>query len=215
MNETIKIFIADDHPVVRQGIRQAIEADKRLVIVGEAGDGEAAVAEFMRLKPDVVLLDLDMPKMDGFQVAEALSKKGSGTKIIFLTVHREESFLRKALRLNALGYVLKDSAVTDIVAAIDAAVNGLPFVSPAMTLHLIKPRTQRPVDGIGSLTPAERRVLGLVAQYKTTKEIAEELFVSPRTIESHRATIMQKLGLHGSHSLMRYALQHISEIGEE
>jgi DNA-binding NarL/FixJ family response regulator len=215
MNETIKILIADDHPIVRQGLRQTIEADERLSVVGEAGDGAEAVVAVERLDPDILLLDVDMPKMDGFQVANTLAEKSIDVKIIFLTVHREESFLRKALGLNAVGYILKDSAIADIISAIDAVRQGLPFVSPAMTAYLVKPKTSKPVDGIGSLTPAERRILRLVAQYKTTKEIAEMLFISPRTVESHRATIMQKLGLHGSHSLMRYALQHVSEIEDD
>jgi DNA-binding NarL/FixJ family response regulator len=127
-------------------------------------------------------------------------------------VHREEGFLKKALSLGATGYVLKDSAVTDIVSAVMAASQNLPFISPAMTAYLLKTRTTGGYSDLKSLTPAELRVLKLIAQYKSTKEIAEQLFVSPRTIESHRSRIAQKLVLHGSHSLMRYALQHADEI---
>lgn len=143
---------------------------------------------------------------------EALRKEKIESKVIFLTVHREESFMRKALSLGGAAYVLKDSAVTDIIAAIHAVSEGLPFISPAMTTYLIKAQSSSEKGSLESLTPAERRVLRLIAQYKTTQEIAEILFVSPRTIESHRATITQKLGLRGSHSLMRYALQHLAEI---
>jgi two-component system, NarL family, response regulator DegU len=123
--------------------------------------------------------------------------------------------MRKALSLGAAGYVLKDSAITDIVAAIRAAAANLPFISPAMTAYLIKAPSAPTKGDLATLTPAERRVLRLIAQYKTTQEIAETLFVSPRTIESHRLNIAQKLGLHGSHSLMRYALQHLAEIEQD
>lgn len=212
MGDLVRILIADDHPIVRQGLRQTIETDTGMAIVGETGDGEEALAAADVLRPHVIILDVDLPKMDGFQVARACSEREIGSRIIFLTVHREESFLRKALSLGASGYVLKDSAITDIMSAIHAVADDMPFISPAMTAYLIKARPGTGAGDLDSLTPAERRVLRLIAQYKTTKEIAELLFVSPRTVESHRATIAQKLGLHGSHSLMRYALQHLAEI---
>ncbi len=214
MSKVIQILIADDHPIVRQGLRQTIEsAGSEFEIVGETGDGAETLAATRRFRPAIIILDIDLPKLDGFQVTEALREEKLESKVIFLTVHREESFMRKALNLGAAGYVLKDSAITDIVAAIRAATMNLPFISPAMTAYLIKPQTAaRQIGDLQSLTRAERRVLRLIAQYKTTHEIAETLFVSPRTVESHRANIAQKLGLRGSHSLMRYALQHLAEI---
>lgn len=212
MNNKIQILIADDHPIVRQGLRQTIESDDGLEIVCEAGDGEETLAAGRKFQPQIIILDIDIPKMDGFQVLDALRKEKIESKVIFLTVHREESFMRRALSLGGAAYVLKDSAVTDIIAAIRAVSENLSFVSPAMTTYLIKAQSSPEKGNLESLTPAERRVLRLIAQYKTTQEIAETLFVSPRTIESHRATITQKLGLRGSHSLMRYALQHLAEI---
>ena len=212
MSNKIQILIADDHPIVRQGLRQTIESDDKLEIVCETGDGEETLAAGRKFQPQIIILDIDIPKMDGFQVMDALRKEKIESKVIFLTVHREESFMRKALSLGGAAYVLKDSAVTDIIAAIHAVSEDLPFISPAMTTYLIKAQSAPGKDNLESLTPAERRVLRLIAQYKTTQEIAEILFVSPRTIESHRATITQKLGLRGSHSLMRYALQHLAEI---
>ena len=216
MSKTIQILIADDHPIVRQGLRQTIENEGgELRIAGETGDGAETLAAARRVRPEIIVLDIDLPKMDGFQVIVALREEKIESKVIFLTVHREESFLRKALSLGAAGYVLKDSAITDIVAAIRSAAENLPFISPAMTAYLIK-TPSAPVKGdLAALTPAERRVLRLIAQYKTTQEIAEMLFVSPRTIESHRLNIAQKLHLRGSHSLMRYALQHLSEIEQD
>jgi two-component system response regulator NreC len=212
MSNKIQILIADDHPIVRQGLRHTIEAEDGLEIVCETGDGEETFAAARKFKPQIIILDIDLPEMDGFQVMDALRREKIESKVIFLTVHREESFMRKALSLGGGGYVLKDCAVTDILAAIRAVSEGLPFISPAMTTYLIKTKSSKGRDSLESLTPAERRVLRLVAQYKTTQEIAETLCVSPRTIESHRATITQKLGLRGSHSLMRYALQHLADI---
>lgn len=213
MSSKIKILIADDHPIVRQGLRQTIESESgEIELVGETGDGAETLAAARKFRPEIIVLDINLPKMDGFQIMQALRAEKIESKVIFLTVHREESFMRKALSLGAAGYVLKDSAITDIVAAIRAATENLLFISPAMTTYLIKAPSS-PIKGdLATLTPAERRVLRLIAHYKTTQEIADMLFVSPRTIESHRANITQKLGLRGSHSLMRYALQHLEEI---
>lgn len=215
MSEKIRILIADDHPIVRQGLRQTIAGADDIEVVAEAGDGAEALAAVRAIRPRIIVLDIGLPTLDGLQVARAVRDEEIDAKIIFLTVHREESFMQKALGLGAAGYVLKDSAVTDIVAAIRAVIAGLPYISPAMTAHLLKERAAPGAEGLDALTPAERRVLRLISQYKTTKEIAEALFISPRTVESHRASITQKLGLRGSHSLMRYALQHLSELERE
>lgn len=212
MRNKIQILIADDHPIVRQGLRHTIETEAGLEIVCETGNGQETLTAARQFQPQIIILDIDLPEMDGFEVMDALRREKIEAKVIFLTVHREESFMRRALSLGGAGYVLKDCAVTDILAAIRAVSEGLPFISPAMTTYLIKDKSSPGLGSLESLTPAELRVLRLVAQYKTTQEIAETLGVSPRTIESHRATIMQKLGLRGSHSLMRYALQHLAEI---
>ena len=215
MSEKIRILIADDHPIVRQGLRQTIAGADDMEVVAEAGDGAEALAAARAMRPQIIVLDIGLPTLDGLQVARVMREEEIDTKVIFLTVHREESFMQKALGLGAAGYVLKDCAVTDIVAAIRAVIAGLPYISPAMTAHLLKERGAPGAEGLDTLTPAERRVLRLISQYTTTKEIAEALFISPRTVESHRASITQKLGLHGSHSLMRYALQHLSELERE
>ena len=210
-NET-NILIADDHPIMRQGLRQVIESDASLRVSAEAADGIETLAKIREHQPHIAVIDIDMPKTDGFQVALALREEKINVEIIFLTVHREESFMKKALGLGAKGFVLKDSAVTDIVTAIKAVRQGQSFISPAMMSYLIKPRATKGKEGLESLTPSERSVLKLIAQYKTTKEIAETLFVSTRTIESHRLNICQKLHLQGSHSLIKFALEHLPEI---
>ncbi len=208
----IKVLIADDHPIVRQGLRLVIERDADLQIVAEAGNGRETLDRIEQYQPQVVVLDVDMPIVDGFQVAEILREQRPKIPIIFLTVHREESFMKKALDLGAKGYVLKDSAVTDIVSGIKAVLLGQTYISPALVSYFVNRRPASSPIGLASLTPAERRVLRMIAQYKTTKEIADTLFVSVRTIESHRTNICHKLNLRGSHSLMRFALTHLPEI---
>src|ERR1051326_1546570 len=133
MKTEIKVVIADDHPLVRDGLRRAIEAAANLKLVAEAGDGQTALDRILALKPDVAVLDIDMPVMDGFKVGRALREKGMTTAIIFLTIHREEDFFNEALDVGAQGYVLKDSAATDIVTGIKAVAAGEHFTSPTMT----------------------------------------------------------------------------------
>lgn len=216
MNE-ISLIIADDHPIVRQGLRQAIEADRDLKVVAEAEDGLAALEAIERHEPQVAVLDIDMPLMDGFAVARAARKKKLTVEIVFLTIHRDEDMLNEAVDLGVKGYVLKDSALTDIVNCIKSVAKGKHYASSALTSYLVR-RSNRAAaltqekNGIKDLTPTERRVLKLVAEYKTSKEIAEELFISYRTVETHRANISQKLDLHGSHSLIKFALAHKSEL---
>jgi DNA-binding NarL/FixJ family response regulator len=213
MEAEIEILIADDHPIVRQGLRQLIESRAGLKVVAEVSNGQEALDKLRQLKPQVVLLDVDMPGLDGFGVAQTLRDEGLNIKTIFLTVHREESFLNKALSVGARGYILKDSAMTDIVEGIRMVCEGKPFVSPAMVSYFFD--NSRPLEssqGIESLTATERTVLKFIAEYKTTKEIASALFISPRTIDKHRANICQKLNLSGSHSLMKFALTHQGEL---
>ncbi len=217
MKTEIRIMIADDHPLVRDGLRRAIEATANLKVVAEAGDGQTALDRILSLKPDVAVLDIDMPAMSGFDVARALREKGIPTAIIFLTIHREEDFFNEALDLGAKGYVLKDSAASDIVTGIKAVADGQHFTSPVMTSYLVN-RSRRAAEfrrgkpTLNDLTPTERQVLRLIADYKTSKEIADELGVSHRTIETHRANISAKLELRGSHSLMKFALSHKAEL---
>ena len=217
MRTEIRIVIADDHPLVRDGLRRAIEAHANFTVVAETGDGLTALDRIQSLNPDVAVLDIDMPVMSGFDVARALREQGLATAVIFLTIHREEDFFNEALDVGAQGYVLKDSAVSDIVTGIKAVAAGEHFTSPAMTTYLVK-RTRRASEfrrskpTINDLTPTERRVLQLIADYKTSKEIADELGVSHRTIETHRTNISTKLEIRGSHSLMKFALSHKSEL---
>jgi DNA-binding NarL/FixJ family response regulator len=213
----IDILIADDHPIVRQGLRQVIEAAPGLRVVAEAEDGQTALARIRTHRPDIAILDIDMPKMDGFAVARAIRDQQLGATVIFLTIHREEDFFNEALDIGGQGYVLKDSAIVDIVTSIRAVASGHHYTSPAMTSSLVNRRQrvatfrqQKPT--LDELTPTERRILHLIADYKTSKEIADELCISYRTVETHRTNICSKLEIHGSHGLMKFALTHKSEL---
>ncbi len=217
MNDEITIVIADDHPIVRQGLRQTIEEDKRLRIVAEASDGESAVEAVETYSPAVTVLDVDMPVMNGFDVARAIRQKGLSTEIVFLTMHRDEEIFNQAIDLGARGFVLKDSALTDIIECIKTVAASEHYASHALTSFLVN-RSRRAIElmekqpSIRDLTPTELQVLKLIAANLTTKEIGERLFVSPRTVEKHRENICQKLNLLGSHSLLKFALSHKSEL---
>jgi two-component system, NarL family, response regulator DegU len=214
----LHIVIADDHPIVRRGLRQVIEAAPGLKVVGEADDGEGALVMIRTYRPHVVVLDIDMPGMDGFEVARAMLAQGlTDATIIFLTIHREEDFLNEALKLRGQGYVLKDSAIADIVTGIRTVAAGQNYTSPAMTTALINSHRRavalhQNTPSFNDLTRTERSILQLIAEYKTSKEIADELCISHRTVETHRSNMSGKLEIHGSHALMKFALAHKSEL---
>jgi DNA-binding NarL/FixJ family response regulator len=214
MSEKTKIVIADDHPLFRGGLRQVIEAERSFTIVGEASDGENALRLIQEQKPDVVILDINMPELNGFGVINEIRRKNLRCDIIVLTMHNEEAMFAKAMSIGVRGYVLKDGAAADIVNCLHAVQRGQSFTSAAVTSYLFKRvnGNARPVKGIGSLTPTERTVLRLIAEYKTSREIADELGISHRTVENHRNNISGKLGVQGSHALIRFALQHQEEI---
>ena len=216
MNE-ITIIIADDHPIVRQGLRQTIEKEINLKIVAEAENGRAALEAIEKFQPQIAVLDIDMPEMDGFAVARAVSEKNLETEIIFLTIHRDEVMFNEAIDLGAKGYVLKQSALEEIINCIKTVAKSQHYASPSLTTFLIN--RQRRALNLGEekptikiLTRSEKRILLMIADDKTTNEIAEELFISPTTVEKHRANICRKLELKGSYALLRSALKHKSEL---
>ncbi len=217
MPATIRLILADGHSIVRQGLRQIIAADDALTVVAEAGDGRQALAAIQTQAPDVAVLDIDMPVLDGFAVVRALPGAGVQPAVIFLTMHSEKELFEAALELGIKGYVLKESAVTDIVAAIKAVAAGEPYLSPALSAQVLTRRggeegPDRLHPGLATLTPTERRVLGLIAADRSTKEIAAQLSVSPRTVETHRQNIGAKLHVRGSLALVRFALQHRADL---
>lgn len=209
MPPEITVLIADDHPVFQRGLREIIESDASLQVVASVGDGEAALTELRRLSPQVAVLDVDMPKRDGLAVVQAIKAEDLQCKVVLLTMYKEERFLNAALNAGVCGYVVKDSAIEEIAKAIHAAARGENFVSPTLA-NLLYKRLQRnsdeKVSPLDSLTTSERRVLKLVAESKASKQIADELFISVRTVENHRANICAKLGLEGKNALLSYAL---------
>jgi len=214
MTEEIRVLLADDHPTMRKGLRLSLEEDPGLKIVGEASDGEAALAMIRQLHPQIAILDIDMPKLNGLAVARALAKDHSETEVIFLTLHADEHLFREAIDLGSKGYILKDSATEEIVAGTRAVAAGQPYLSPAVTAYLLR-NSER---GGGSrerkltdrLTPTERRIMKLIAAGKTSKEIGAEFSIHYRTVENHRTNICRKLELEGegANALLRFSLQH-------
>ncbi|MCW5958547.1 MAG: response regulator transcription factor [Pyrinomonadaceae bacterium] len=217
MADNISLIIADDHPIVRQGLRQTIEKNKRLTVAAEAGNGEEAIKFIEEIQPNIAILDVDMPGMNGFDVARWIRKKDLPTEMIFLTMHSDEDIFNEAIDLGAKGFVLKDSALTDIVECINAVAQDQHYTSHALTSFLLN-RSKRAIQMsedkplLNDLTTAERRVLKLIAENLTTNEIAKKLFVSPRTIERHRYNISRKLDLQGSNSLLKFALLNKSKL---
>lgn len=214
MSSPVRIAIADDHPIVRKGLREVLEETAGFVVVGEAGDGEAALALVEAERPDVLILDVDMPKKDGFDVVRALKQTGAGPEIVMMTMHGREEFLRTAFDLGVRAYVVKEGAMLDVVDAIRAVLDGRPFISSTLSANLLLKRSEPETPPVPSpdwrsrLTRAERRVLVRIAQFKTSKEIAQELGIHYRTVENHRTAIAGKLGLSGSHALTKFAVEN-------
>lgn len=209
---SISIIIADDHPLFRKGLREVIEAEKHLRIMGEAGDGEAAVQLIDTHKPEVAVLDIDMPRLNGLDVCERVLNPSSTVGIIILTMYDDEALFERAMHLGVKGYVLKDSAADDIVQGIEMVARKGYFISPSLTGHVMRDSPLRSSSddrlGLLQLTPAERRILNMIATEMTSAQIADELHISPRTVEHHRSNIIGKLGLSGQYALVRFALQH-------
>ncbi len=212
MSEYIQVLIADDHPIVRKGLRATIEEDDGLEVVAEAGDGETALALIKKLLPNVAILDIDMPKRDGFGVAREMQRLKLNTKIIFLTLHTEEDIFRAALEIGGRGYLLKDSAMQEIAVGVRAVAAGQLYLSAAMTSHLLqRPEARATVPGnplTSRLTTTEIRILQLIADGKASKEIGAELSIHYRTVENHRTNICRKLNIDGANALLRFALQN-------
>ena len=217
MTGKTRILIADDHPLIRRGLRQMIEAETNFEIIAEAADGQQALGLLVQHQPQIAILDVSMPGLGGFDVARELQKHKLAVAVIFLTMHQDKQLLDKALALGAKGYVLKDSALDEIVNAVNAVAQGRSFVSAQLSGYLLQ-RLDRAslltqqVPALNDLTPTERRILRLIAQYKTSKEIAAELHIHYRTVDNHRTNIANKLGLQGSHALLKFAVEHQAEL---
>ncbi len=217
MQAKVKLLIVDDHPVFRRGLREIIEEHRMFQVIGEASDGKTALEQLREFKPDIILLDIDMPRLNGLELARLLQKERSPIRIVVLTMYRDEDLFNTALDAGVKAYVLKDNAGDDILNALQKVARGEPFVSGSLSdvgqrrsdrvkaLLLSKPQ-------IDQLTVAERGILKLIAEDRTSKEIADLLQISIKTVENHRLNICRKLNLHGSHSLLKFAFENKSSL---
>jgi len=217
MHSRARAAIVDDHPVFRQGLRSFIAAEARFEIVGEAGDGESCLELVRQRNPELLVLDISLPGLNGLEIARRLQMQRSPVRIILLTMHKEEDLFNQALNLDVKGFVLKENAISEILACLDAVANGEYYLTASMSSSLLRRRKRAAAlesaePNLNQVTTAERRILRLIGDNRTSKEIGQQLCISYRTVEAHRANICTKLGLHGSHRLLQFAIQHQSEL---
>jgi len=210
----IRVLLADDHDIVRDGLRALLEMAGDIHVIGEARNGREAVTEAGRLQPDVVLMDITMPELDGVEACRRIRQQNPAVRVLFLTMHEAEEYFFRALRAGAAGYVIKRTAAADLLAAVRAVAQGQSFLSPSVAYALVADyaeRSARPApatsDSYDTLTSREREVLQLVGEGYTNQEIADRLQLSIKTVQSHRAAVMQKLGLRDVTHLVRYAVR--------
>jgi DNA-binding NarL/FixJ family response regulator len=217
MSDEIQIVIADDHPIFRKGLRGMIENEPGFKVVAEADNGDAAFSLITQHEPDIAVLDVDMPGKDGFETARGIQQKNLAVGVIFLTMHNSESIFNAALDLGIKGYVLKDSALPEITDCIRAVAAGKNYISPPLSTYLVNragraQTLKKNTPGISDLTQSERKILKLIAAEKTSREIADELYISIRTVDRHRSNISSKLELRGSNALVKFVITHRSEL---
>lgn len=207
----ISIFLADDHPIVRQGLRMLLDAEPGFNVIGESGDGLEAAEIVERLKPDVLIVDVMLPGLSGLDVTRHVRKRAPATRVIVLSMYDNEAYVIQALKNGAMGYVLKDALSDQILEAIREAVEGRRYLSPPLSDRVIEANVSRAEisaeDSYEALTHREREVLHLAAEGRTSSEIADRLGISPRTAEAHRGNLMHKLGLRNQTDLVRYAVR--------
>ena len=212
MKEKVRIVLAEDHTILREGLRALLTADPNFEIIGEAADGRAAVRFVEKQIPDLILMDLSMPRMTGMDAIREIKKRYPQTKIIALTVHKTEEYLRTTLHAGADGYVLKDATRDELIMAIQSVLKGKTYLSPGVSGRVIEgylegKESQMPPSTLGLLSQREREVLKLIAEGYKNKEIATDLCISLKTVEKHRANLMKKLDLHNAAALTAYAIE--------
>ncbi len=209
MADTVKILLADDHAMFRAGLRALLEAEGRFEVIGEVSNGDEAVDQVRIQKPDVVVMDLSMPGTNGLDATRRIAALGLSTRVLVLTVHAEEEYLVPVVEAGASGYLTKTSADTDLIEAIKVVARGEVYLPPKATTLLL--RQYKAADGddpsLKDLSSREQEVLALTAEGFSSREIGEKLFISPKTVDTYRARIMEKLGLHHRSELVRFALK--------
>lgn len=206
-----RILVADDHTIVRQGLRAILEGEPDIEVVGEAADGREAVKKAVSLAPDVVIMDVSMPKMNGLEATARIVKGNPAIKVVALTMHNSEEYVFSLLKAGAKGYLLKESVSSDLVEAIHAVEGGGTYLHPSISSRVVEvylkgPQAKARSGKVDVLTPREREILQLIAEGHTNKEIAGMLVLSVKTIENHRTRIMDKLEIHNVAGLTRYAI---------
>lgn len=203
-----RVLLADDHAILRKGVRMLIASQPDLEVVGEAKNGREAVEEALRLVPDIVVMDVSMPELNGIEGTRQICEQLRDTKVIGLSMHKDSVYVREILRAGARGYLLKDSEDDDLLRAIRAVARGEAYLSPAVSDAVLTDYRKHVSHPIDLLTSREREVLSLIAEGKTNKEIANALNLSVYTVESHRGSVMEKLNLHNTGDIVRFALRN-------
>ena len=203
----IRVLVADDHTIVRQGVVSLLEGSGDCTVVAEASDGVEAVERAVETLPDVAVLDIGMPRLSGLEAVRRIRHEAPRVRILVLTMHEEEEYVVHLVKAGASGYLVKDSAATELLAAVRALARGQGYLGPYAARVLAEQyrRPEEAADPYGSLTAREREVFHLVIDGKTTKEVAKQLGISPKTAENHRSRLMEKLGVHNTAELVRYA----------
>jgi len=207
VSDQVKILLADDHTIVRQGLKLILSAHADMEVVGEAANGREAVDMAGKLRPDVVLMDVQMPELNGIDAAKQMVAANSRIRILALSMHKEAVYVREILKAGARGYILKDAIDTELLNAIRSVAQGNGYISPAVAGALDEKKAD-PNNPVDTLSPREREVLLLIADGKTNKEIATKLNLSVYTVDSHRGKIMEKLNLHSAGELVRFAIKN-------
>jgi DNA-binding NarL/FixJ family response regulator len=208
----LRLLLGDDHTLMRQGVKKILEERHDWEVVAEAGDGRMAVRRTLELSPDVAILDIGMPLLNGLEATSQIVRKAPDVRVLILSMHTDEAYVAKAVKAGARGYLLKDSAGADLIGAISAVAAGKSYFSPAVAKLVLDDYAKRLADEVvtdryDSLSEREREVFQLVAEGRSSKEIAEILSVSPATVETHRAHILQKLDVHSTAELVLYAVR--------
>lgn len=211
-NKAVTIVIADDHAIVRQGLKKIFKEEMGIRVIGEAKDGRDAVNKVQELTPDIVIMDIAMPELNGIEATRQIKQAGSGTKIIILSMHDHSRYIRELLGLGVSGYLLKNAASRDIVKAVNSAIKGDTYLSPSISSRVIEDyvgmnKKSQEEELYNTLSNREREVFQMVVEGSSTKKIAETLCVSPSTIKSHRSNIMEKLKMDNLSQLIQYAIQ--------
>ncbi|HTP79787.1 MAG TPA: response regulator transcription factor [Bacteroidota bacterium] len=211
----VRILLADDHPLVRSGLVKLLESYPEFSVIGEAGDGEEAIRKTKELKPDIVIIDLSMPKLSGIEATKVIRKQFPAVAVLVLTMHDNEEYVYQILKSGAGGYILKNSGKDDLATAVRAVMNGKKFFSPRVSeimvegyLRKAEIREGEALNSEVPLTRREQEILAYIAEGLNNQQIADRLFISPRTVDTHRTNIMQKLDIHDSAKLVKFAIEN-------